>query len=312
MRLWGLLLALGTLYFAVDFVRRRMRAGQLANSSQRRVGQVRVADVINRELQDELWREELSAQLPMAVRYYDRRRYEIVRSWMSANLAGTRFLDAGCGDGYVLQETAKYFRHSPPAWFGTDISLYKAERANVRLRSTTREHSTAHISVANLEGLPFADRSFDTIVCTEVMEHLLRVENGIGELLRVCRPGGRVILSTPSRHAVALSFANPFTWLEAAAGLFLPALLPPFHNLEHPGDPDSVVHRAFTYDEIRQALRGFDSVSIESFNFRLPGIFYRWIRSPRQLAQIESLFAAIPIVNRLGETLVVCAVKDKG
>lgn len=303
MRLWSFLLALGTLYFAVDFVRRRMRAQQLANSSQRRVGQVRVADVIDRELQDELWREELSAQLPMAVRYYDLRRYEIVRSLMPKNPAGTRFLDAGCGDGYVLQETAKHFRHSPPAWFGTDISPYKAERASVRLRAA------AQIAVANVEGLPFADGSFDTIVCTEVMEHLLRVENGIGELLRVCRPGGRVILSTPSKHAVFFSFANPFTWLEAVVGLYLPALLPPFHNLEHPGDPESVVHRAFTYAEIRKQLRGFEAVSIESFNFRLPGIFYRWIRSPRQLAHIESFFAALPIVNRLGETLVVCAVK---
>lgn len=303
MRWWGLLLALGTLYFAVDFVRRRMRARQLANSSQRRVGQVRVADVIDRELQDELWREELSAQLPMAVRYYDRRRYEIVRSLMPKNPAGTRFLDAGCGDGYVLQETAKHFRHNPPAWFGTDISPYKAERASVRLRAV------AQIAVANVEGLPFADGSFDTIVCTEVMEHLLRVENGIGELLRVCRPGGRVILSTPSKHAVFFSFANPFTWLEAVVGLYLPALLPPFHNLEHPEDPESVVHRAFTYAEIKKQLRGFEAVSIESFNFRLPGIFYRWIRSPRQLTQIEAFFAAIPIVNRLGETLVVCAVK---
>ncbi|MCC7162350.1 MAG: hypothetical protein IT331_07645 [Anaerolineae bacterium] len=44
-----------------------------------------MANVIDRELQDELWREELSAQLPVAVRYYDRRRYEIVRSWMPAN-----------------------------------------------------------------------------------------------------------------------------------------------------------------------------------------------------------------------------------
>ena len=68
----------------------------------------------------------------------------------------------------------------------------------------------------------------------------------------------------------------------------------------------------FTYDEIKKQLRGFQTVSIQSFNFRLPGIFYRWIRSPQQLARIEEFFAGIPIVNRLGETLVVCAVKGQG
>lgn len=304
MRLWALVLAFGAVYFAADFVRRRWRAQTLAQASQSRVDRVGVADVIEREQQDELWREELSAQLPMSVRYYDRRRYEIVWSLMPTNLAGTRFLDAGCGDGFVLQETAKHFRRAAPTWHGTDISPYKAERAGIRLGAT------AQIAAANAEGLPFADSSFDTIVCTEVMEHLLHVETGIGELRRVCRPGGRVILSTPSKHAVFFSFANPLTWVEAVAGLYFPALLPPFHNLEHPGDPNSVVHRAFTYAELKKELGGFQNVEIQSFDFRLPGIFYRWIRSPQQLARIEEFLARIPVVNRLGETLIVCA--DKG
>ena len=72
------------------------------------------------------------------------------------------------------------------------------------------------------------------------------------------------------------------------------------------------MHRAFTYDEINRQLSDFQSVSIQSFNFRLPGVFYRWIRSPRLLARIEEFFSGIPIANRLGETLVVCAVKGQG
>ena len=122
---------------------------------------------------------------------------------------------------------------------GRTFRRTKQNAAEVRLRSTAR------IAVANVEGLPFPDGSFDTIVFTEVMEHLLHVEDGSVNCGAICRPGGRVILSTPSKHAVSISFANPFTWIEAVVGLVLPVLLPPFHNLEDPEDPQSVVHRAF-------------------------------------------------------------------
>ncbi|MHC4911996.1 MAG: class I SAM-dependent methyltransferase [Planctomycetota bacterium] len=35
--------------------------------------------------------------------------------------------------------------------------------------------------------LPFADNSFDTVMCSEVLEHLTEPDKGIRELLRVCR-----------------------------------------------------------------------------------------------------------------------------
>lgn len=46
--------------------------------------------------------------------------------------------------------------------------------------------------------LPFADGEFDTILCLEGLEHVLDPQALIGELARITRPGGRIILSTPN------------------------------------------------------------------------------------------------------------------
>lgn len=46
--------------------------------------------------------------------------------------------------------------------------------------------------------LPFPDASFDAVVCLEGIEHVLRPHDLLGELFRVCKVGGSVIVSTPN------------------------------------------------------------------------------------------------------------------
>ncbi|MCE9620644.1 MAG: class I SAM-dependent methyltransferase [Planctomycetes bacterium] len=46
--------------------------------------------------------------------------------------------------------------------------------------------------------LPFEDASFDAVLCLEGLEHMLEPDHLIKELLRVCRVGGMVVLSTPN------------------------------------------------------------------------------------------------------------------
>jgi len=45
--------------------------------------------------------------------------------------------------------------------------------------------------------LPFADNIFDSILCTEVFEHVEKLDDIINELYRVLKPGGRMIVTTP-------------------------------------------------------------------------------------------------------------------
>lgn len=50
---------------------------------------------------------------------------------------------------------------------------------------------------ADALNLPFADASFDAVICSEVLEHLPDYRAAIAELVRVLRPGGRVAISVP-------------------------------------------------------------------------------------------------------------------
>ncbi len=52
----------------------------------------------------------------------------------------------------------------------------------------------------NADGIsfPFADHSFDLVVCTEVIEHLLWPQHVVSEAFRVLRPGGMFIVSVPN------------------------------------------------------------------------------------------------------------------
>jgi ubiquinone/menaquinone biosynthesis C-methylase UbiE len=56
---------------------------------------------------------------------------------------------------------------------------------------------------SDAEQLAFADNSFDLVICSEVLEHVLNPRQALAEIRRVVKPGGTVIVTTPC--AVSLS-----------------------------------------------------------------------------------------------------------
>lgn len=49
---------------------------------------------------------------------------------------------------------------------------------------------------------PFPDDSFDTVVSVEVLEHVENHYHFLRECCRVCKPAGRIVLSTPNCHSI--------------------------------------------------------------------------------------------------------------
>jgi len=102
----------------------------------------------------------------------------MVREYLSALPAKTRVIDAGCGEGVLVDEF-----HSRLAIVGVDAQ-YHSER--VRTGSVT--------------ALPFDNASFDRALCLDVLEHLTFPEQpqALAELFRVVKPGGELLVSIPN------------------------------------------------------------------------------------------------------------------
>jgi SAM-dependent methyltransferase len=97
-------------------------------------------------------------------------------------------LDIGSGAGQLLKPILKY-ADADAEVTGCDLSAMMLCRARTRLK-TNRPSLVA----ADLARLPFPDQSFDCITCGYVLEHLPDARVGLGEVARVLRHGGRMLL----------------------------------------------------------------------------------------------------------------------
>lgn len=115
------------------------------------------------------------------------RRHEVVYEALRDVVQGRVALEAGCGEGY-----------------GADL-LSQVARSLVALDYDA--YATAHVRAAyphvpvvrgNLVALPYADASFDVVVSLQTIEHLWDQDAFVAECVRVLRPGGMLVVSTPN------------------------------------------------------------------------------------------------------------------
>ena len=99
-----------------------------------------------------------------------------------------RILDAACGNGRYSRLLLRQADASAVIT-AFDYSRQMLRRARKRLATDRVTHVAA-----DLTRLPYADRSFDAIICGWVLEHLPDPAPGLRELARVLQPGGKLLL----------------------------------------------------------------------------------------------------------------------
>jgi len=109
-------------------------------------------------------------------RYWQRRRYRVITTMVAG---ASRVLDVGCGSSRIIGSARMV---------GLDIVLAKLRYA--------RRYDKPLVRGSMFE-LPFKDRAFDCVICSEVIEHVPADERVFSELERVLEPGGRLVLGTP-------------------------------------------------------------------------------------------------------------------
>lgn len=100
----------------------------------------------------------------------------------------TSILDVGSGTGQLTRPLLKYADAAAQVCC-SDLSMNMLRRGKARVRD-----QRPHFLCCDLERLPFRSESFDGVLCGFVLEHFPDPREGLSEMVRVMRPGGRLML----------------------------------------------------------------------------------------------------------------------
>lgn len=111
---------------------------------------------------------------------------------------GERILDLGCGEGRHSWEACK---QHPCSVVGLDLDLTSLQKGRLVLYKLDEQGENKGkwlLTRGSILQLPFKDKSFDKIICSEVLEHIPDDVNGIEEIVRVLKDDGLMAVSVPS------------------------------------------------------------------------------------------------------------------
>lgn len=216
-------------------------------------------------------------------------------------------LDVGCAAGRQVFRLAPHVKQA----HGVDIAQSFVDAANVY--KADHSVSNAHFVAAPSEKLPFPDSTFDVVSCLEVLEHVFDKDVALKELLRVLKPGGRLILSTPNLNSDGTLWGRFMRSIGKRT--FTPMTVFSLEELADHGDSHV---REFTMNSMKQWLTAFDmqTVGMQTTSF-IDGPYIDTImKFPLHVGPLRACiiwFEKVLSATRLpfGRNLVVKAIKAK-
>jgi SAM-dependent methyltransferase len=140
-------------------------------------------------------------------------RRDLVEEWLTDELATPdgapvdeprKIFDIGCGTGANGRMLARF-----GDVYGTDM----AQEA----LAFSRQRGLSRLARSRIESLCFPENTFDIITALDVLEHVDDDLAGLGEVFRVCKPGGTLLVTVPaygflwSEHDEALHHRRRYT-----------------------------------------------------------------------------------------------------
>jgi SAM-dependent methyltransferase len=114
--------------------------------------------------------------------------------------AGERMLDLGCGFGRHAYEAMRRGASVVACDLGL-AELHQVHAVYAAMRDASEVTDDVHCQAVNGDAtrLPFPDASFDRVLASEVLEHIVDDRTAFAELARVLRPGGSLAVTIPAR-----------------------------------------------------------------------------------------------------------------
>ena len=113
-------------------------------------------------------------------------------------------LDVACGTGDMCIELLKR---------GCTVTGVDLSEEMLAIAKVKGERLKVKVEIADAENLPFEEESFDGVTCAFGVRNFVHLEQGLSEMLRVLKPGGRMVileLATPDNKLVR-PFYNFYT-----------------------------------------------------------------------------------------------------
>ena len=131
-----------------------------------------------------------------------------------------RILDVATGTGDMVIEVAK--RNLSVRIFGIDFSQRMLDLGRIKIARNGYNQAVS-LQIGSGECLPFADESFDGVICAFGIRNFADVQLGLREFFRVLKPGGRVVV---------LEFSIPQNqFLKTAYEWYFNIILPKIGNI---------------------------------------------------------------------------------
>jgi SAM-dependent methyltransferase len=249
-------------------------------------------------------------------RYFYYVRYERVQSLLNAFAPDAeRVLDMGCGFGRNTAHVSEKLRKLA---IGLDLDELKLSWACNEAHRREPDGRSAFVC-ADAARPPLRPRSFNCIVMTEVLEHLINPAEGLAACHELLEKAGVLIITVPSRHNLAYS-TNPFIFLEKTLSLINNRVLPPYHNLHARSEynwrrpePEYGMHHNFSRQRLGHLVHeaGFRTIRWGSFEVEifpyllvehLSGGDVEMIR--RWVSPIEDIMTRLPVIGNMGQHLI--------
>jgi SAM-dependent methyltransferase len=110
---------------------------------------------------------------------------------------GKRILHVGCGTG-TGEISLSRLRLSQIQLFGVDLLVQRLRQAR---EATRGANARASYAAADACRLPFQTGVFDSAYCVAVLQHIRDIGQALGELARVTKPNGRILVVEPDNAA---------------------------------------------------------------------------------------------------------------
>jgi SAM-dependent methyltransferase len=182
---------------------------------------------------------------------------DFVRRYLNALPIGTRVLDAGCGEGVIVDEYAQ----------------------RLDIVGVDANYSSARVSAGSVTALPFDEGAFDRELCLDVLEHLPYEDQprALAELHRVLKVGGELLVSVPN-----------LAHLQSRLHFLLRGrLIRTASEYKHPGDRPA-------HEYLQLAARaGFTLIDRRGIFPTVPVVTHLVRRQPQKLAWVHRLLTRL-------------------